>query len=71
MCSRQLWLLSALSGFSLDIVHKAGVELVLADALSRALSDHKAALIACEQCTYLGLVRVHVTHSFAMFDNDL
>ena len=37
-CARQLWLISAINNCELEIKHKPGADLVLADALSRSLN---------------------------------
>jgi hypothetical protein len=34
-CARQVWLIAALKDVKLDIIHKSGCDLILADALSR------------------------------------
>ena len=67
LCSRELWLMSAIHNFTLSIVHTPGSDLILADALSRAHASRAAARLAAERCAQLSLKRVRVTHSKDMF----
>ena len=67
LCSRELWLMAAINNFTLQVSHKPGVELVLADALSRAHISSAASRIAAERCAELNLMRVRVTHSEERF----
>ena len=71
MCARELWLMAALDSCSISIHHKPGAHLVLADALSRAHLSQKAAALAAEQCTHLGLKRIRTRHSANRFTCDL
>ena len=71
LCSRQLWLMAAIGDFELQIVHKAGSDLVLADALSRAHISSKAASLAAKQCAQRRLSRVRMTHSQHIFSSHL
>ena len=71
MCSRELWLLAALFGFGLEIRHKPGRDLVLADALSRAHKDPELAAEAARRCARLGLSQVSVHHSITRFSTNL
>ena len=71
MYSRELWLLAAVYGFTLCIMHKPGVSLILADALSRAHMDAQAKHRAAMMCDSLGLVRVCVHHTLDRFTQYL
>ena len=67
LCSRELWLMAAVGNFTIDISHKPGVELILADALSRAHVSAGASREAAKRCADLNLQRVRVTHSEKRF----
>ena len=71
LCSRELWLMAAVNNFDIEICHKPGIQLVLADALSRAHMSEVAAQVAAQQCTQLALHRVRVSHSIDRFTTIL
>ena len=71
LCSRELWLLAAIHNFELQVMHKPGALLVLADALSRAHTSRGAARIITEQSHKLGITRIRVRHSEHRFTTDL
>ena len=71
MCSRELWLLAAVQGFDLTVVHKPGADLTLADALSRAHCSAQAQATAQQMCRTLGLMRVRIRHSASHFTTNL
>ena len=56
-CARQIWLIPAKLNFELEIHHKAGKDLVLADALSRSFTSIMAKLKASNLLTSLGLIK--------------
>lgn len=70
-CARQLWLLAARGGFTVEVRHKAGHLLLLADALSRAHSSPHMDHIAQEECSRLGLTEITVCHGKDLFDPNL
>ena len=57
-CARQIWLLSAVHNFHLVIRHKAGVELLFVDALSRKCDSFALAKTAAAMIAELKLVEV-------------
>ena len=62
-CAHQLWLLATSFNFELEIIHKPGSELILADALSRSLSNPQLNSKARLLCNKLDLKLVHVSFS--------
>ena len=71
MCARELWLVAALNSCTITVHHKPGVELILADALSRAHLLTKAATVVAEHCAHRHLKRVRVCHSENIFTCNL
>ena len=71
LCSRQLWLLAAIGSFNIQVDHKPGKDLILADALSRAHESPKSAALAAQQCARLNLRRVRMKHSESRFSCNL
>ena len=69
-CSRQLWLLAAVNGTCVEVVHLSGKKLELADALSRPLTEHLR-VKAKRMCTELGLKRIRIKHSWNVISNVL
>ena len=57
-CARQLWLISAINNCELEIKQKPGVDLVLADTLSRSLHDPSMKSKADDLCATANLVEV-------------
>ena len=69
-CARQLWLIAAQANTTLEILHKPGNELVLADALSR-INTKKYREIARRECSKKGLTRIRVVHNWDILSKDL
>ena len=61
-CARFIWKFSALNNCIINIVHKPGIELVIADALSRAAINNSSRKTATEYCVNNNLTRVLVDH---------
>ena len=59
---------SAIGSFELRIVHKPGVSLVLADALSRFDADKRLRGKAIAICKDKGLQRVRLRHTIDILD---
>lgn len=57
-CSRELWLLAAMFGHDVDIIHRPGEAIPLADALSRFFSDPLKAAFAQELISSNGILMV-------------
>lgn len=62
-CAREIWRYAAVNSTSIDVVHKPGKDLILADALSRAPFDPAAKARADHLCAQLQLQRIRVRHS--------
>ena len=65
-CAREIWLFAANNSCQIEIRHKPGKDLILADALSRRSFDRAAEAMANEECTALGISEISLT-----FDNAL
>ena len=70
-CARQVWLLSTLYNFELIIKHKAGTELILADALSRRSFSENIANKALDLTEHMNLKEVFPTLTLAILDFNL
>ena len=70
-CARQLWFLSANNNSELEICHRAGKDLVLADALSCSFESNIMKLKAAGLCKQLNLKEVPVTFSLSILDFNL
>ena len=57
--------------FELRIIHKPGKELILADALSRALTSEIADAKAKHLCNTLNIDRIYIDFSFEVLDFSL
>ena len=62
-CAHQLWVLTAIHNLELEIVHKPGTDLVLADALSRSFGSQSAKVKASAMYQQLSLKRIRVKFS--------
>ena len=60
-CAREIWLHAATNSCEVEVRHKPGKELILADALSRCMFDKAAAIIAIDMCNNLKLNRKNIT----------
>lgn len=70
-CSRELWLEAARADHDIDIVHKEGVKIPLADALSRYFSDPSKAALSHELTAQRKLVEVSPKLMDYCFFNDI
>ena len=70
-CSRQLWLLAAQANTDIQVLHKPGQQLVLADALSRSHSSEYHKEKASSMCRSKGLRRIRIEHDINILDPDL
>ena len=70
-CSRQLWLLAAQANTDVQVLHKPGQQLVLADALSRLHSSRIHKQRASVMCKSKGLTQITVEHGITILDPDL
>ena len=70
-CSRQLWLLAAQANTDVQVLHKPGKQLVLADALSKSHSSSYHKEKASGMCKSKGLKRVRIEHGINILDPDL
>ena len=68
-CARQIWLIAAMGSFELQIVHKPGVTLILADALSRFATDKRLRGKAITMCKNKSLQRVRLRHTVNILEN--
>ena len=69
-CARYLWKFSALNNCVVNVVHKAGSELVIADSLSRAAINNNCRKIATDYCVNNNLSRILVDH-FQLYNDIL
>ena len=70
-CAREIWLLAAYNNCMVQVVHKPGKELVLADALSRYSESPTARLRADMMCAQLGLSRKDIHHSLEVLSDNI
>ena len=70
-CARQLWFIAAQANTDVEVIHKPGRELVLADALSRAHLSNKHINIANKLCKDLKLQKLVIEHTECILDKDL
>ena len=70
-CAREIWLLAAHNNCTVQVLHKPGKDLVLADALSRYSDTPAARLRADFMCARLGLSRIRIQHSLEVLTDDL
>lgn len=72
-CSRELWLEAAKSDHHIVIQHKPGVELVLADALSRRHSDKKKKADLADSIIHRDSLEIvsPVINNYVFFNTDL
>lgn len=71
-CSRQMWLEAACRGQTFIIRHKPGIDIPLADALSRSYDDPAKARFVRDETTRRGLSRVKpILDGYAFFDSAL
>ena len=70
-CSRQLWLIAVQNNTDVEVVHKPGKDLVLADALSRSHDSHKHKTLANSICKLKGLQEISILHTESILDKDL
>ena len=59
-CAREIWLFAATNSCEVEILHKPGKDLILADALSRRSFNSKAKIIATDICKTLALTEITV-----------
>lgn len=70
-CARQLWLEAARRDQHFIIQHKPGVEIPLADALSRFHQDPEKAAFAVSEATSRGLTQLApILNGYSFFDSD-
>lgn len=67
-CARKVWLISAMNSFSLEVRHKEGRLLILADALSRFYDNQQSKDRALLECKKRNLNRVQVSLSLTNID---
>lgn len=70
-CARELWLGAARADHEIQIVHKEGTAIPLADALSRFYSDSAKAALAIELTAVLNLTELSPVLSGYVFFNDI
>lgn len=70
-CARELWLAAATADHEIEIRHKEGALIPLADALSRSYSDPAKRALALELATKMGLSEIRPKLSGYLFVNDL
>lgn len=71
-CARELWLLAAKLNHHIEIKHKRGVQLPLADALSRMFHNHDKALLAHRLISAQALRSLPPElHKYNFFDTSL
>ena len=59
-CARQVWFLAAKFSTSIKVIHKPGIQLVLADSLSRSHQSSKAKTKARSMCKTLALKEIKI-----------
>ena len=59
-CARQIWYLAAANSTTIEILHKDGKKLVLADSLSRSGQSSAAAAKAQAMCTELDIHKIDI-----------
>ena len=69
-CARKLWLFSSINNCTVNIIHRPGATLIVADALSRAHMNTNCKTIATNFCITNNLERVLVDH-FEMLNDIL
>lgn len=70
-CARELWLEAARADHEIQICHKPGTDIPLADALSRFYSDSSKAALALKLTAQLGLSEISPKLSGYTFFNDI
>lgn len=71
-CARQMWLEAAWRDHTFTIAHKPGVDIELADALSRYHTETSKKLFADSEVKKRGLSRVDpILSNYVFFDNQL
>lgn len=58
-CAQEMWLEAAKADHQIEIQHQEGKNIPLADALSRAHSDHRKALLVTQIVQRRGITRLH------------
>ena len=61
-CARKLWQFCSINNCTVNITHKPGETLIIADALSRAFTNNKCKVLATNYCVNNNLERVLVNH---------
>ena len=61
-CARYVWKFSALNNCKLQIIHKPGIELQIADAMSRAFTSKNSLKIATNYCLNNNLIRTRALY---------
>ena len=62
-CARFIWKFAAINNCTITVHHKPGIELTLADALSRAFVNKNSQTLATNRCVRYNLSRCRVDHS--------
>lgn len=70
-CARELWLMAAIADHEIEIVHKAGTLIPLADSLSRFYSDPAKAAVSLEIAAERGLIEISPMLTGYTFFNDI
>lgn len=71
-CARQIWLEGATRDINIKIVHKPGLSIPLADALSRASTDPDKDRFASAEVKARGLIRLPpILDAYSFFDQSL
>ena len=70
-CSREMWLLAAHLNVNIEIRHKPGVDLVLADALSRYHCSKSAVDVVNRHCNSSDISRIRVSHELDLLTMTL
>ena len=68
---REIWLFAAINNCAIDIHHKPGKDLILADALSQCHDDRSYNEKAKTILNRLNLQHIHAQHSFHTLDVNL
>ena len=65
-CAQRIWLIAVERSMEVNILHKPGRDIVLADALSRMCFDHRACNTVLQIVAQNGLQRVLVSHNHTL-----